>query len=102
MGIWEEPYFRHPDLVLIDGRFRPACLATTILRIKRPVTVLFDDYRNRESYHAVEQFAKPVEMAGRMARFELVPRTPRTDEIAPLLASFFEATYATDRVIYQS
>ena len=74
LTVWDRADFQHPDVVLIDGRFRAACLLATLLRITRPVTLLFDDYRDRKVYHRVEAFAKPVAMVGRMARFELEPR----------------------------
>lgn len=72
-GIWDEPFFRHPDLVLIDGRFRAACFAVVCMRITRPVTILFDDYSRRSSYHVVERVSRPVRRIGRMARFEVAP-----------------------------
>jgi hypothetical protein len=78
LAIWDEPFFRHPDVVLIDGRFRAACLVTVCLRITRPVTVLFDDYANRPAYHAVERLARPAAIVGRMARFDLSPCTSCT------------------------
>ena len=61
------------NLVLIDGRFRPGCFLTALLKIERPITVLFDDYLDRPCYHGVEAFAKPVARASRMVRFELEP-----------------------------
>lgn len=94
LAIWEEPFFRHPDLVLIDGRFRPACFAATCLRIKRPVTVLFDDYVDRPKYHVVEQIAAPTEIIGRMARFDLTPEMVSADNTGLLISLFSEATYA--------
>ncbi len=75
LSVWSLRGFRQPDVVLIDGRFRPACLMTVALRTKRPVTVLFDDYRDRKPYHTVEALLKPVEITGRMARFEVEPMT---------------------------
>lgn len=73
LSVWTLRGFRQPDVVLIDGRFRPACLMTVALRSKAPVTVLFDDYRDRKPYHTVEALMKPVEIVGRMARFEVEP-----------------------------
>lgn len=72
-AVWAEPWFRHPDLILIDGRLRPACFVAACLRIKRPVTLLFDDYRDRKSYHVVEELVKPKRLVGRMAEFRLEP-----------------------------
>lgn len=71
--IWKQPFFRHPDVVLIDGRFRVACFAMTFLRATKPVVVLFDDYIGRKPYHVVEQLAKPVALHGRLAEFHIEP-----------------------------
>lgn len=94
LAIWDEPFFRHPDVVLIDGRFRPACFAATCLKITKPVTVLFDDYAERVKYHVVEQIVAPNAVIGRMARFELSPGMARQDAISLLISLFSEATYA--------
>jgi len=73
MAIWDERFFRHPDLVLIDGRMRCACFVTTMMRITRPVTVLFDDYGARPMYRRLEQLIEPTRVINTMAHFELVP-----------------------------
>lgn len=75
LSVWALRGFRQPDVVLVDGRFRPACLMTVALRTRRPVTVLFDDYIDRKPYHTVEALLKPAEITGRMARFEVEPMT---------------------------
>ena len=89
LNIWSEPFFRHPDLVLIDGRFRPACFLAVALKITRPVTVLFDDYINRPAYWVVEKIARPRAVVGRMAQFLLKPLPPSND------AGFLFAELAT-------
>ncbi len=73
LGVWDRMDFVHPDVVLIDGRFRVACFLATILRIVRPVTVMFDDYLPRLKYRAVEEWFEPVQLIGRMARFQVAP-----------------------------
>ncbi len=88
IDVWDRDDFQHPDLVLIDGRFRAACLITTMLRIERPVTVLFDDYVERPRYHIVERYAKPAELHGRMARFELEPRAFPVKDMAQIFRIF--------------
>ena len=93
-SIWDEPWFRHPDLVLIDGRFRAACFMTVLVRITRPVTILFDDYTTRRAYHGVEHFCRPIETIGRLARFEAVPGLVRSADLSLLLDLFNRATYA--------
>ncbi|WP_226934588.1 hypothetical protein [Pseudogemmobacter faecipullorum] len=81
LKVWELPGFLHPDLVLIDGRFRLGCFLTIAYRITRPVTLLFDDYLPRRAYHQAEEIAAPIEMIGRMARFEIEPVTLTPDRL---------------------
>lgn len=94
-SVWDAPWFRHPDLVLIDGRFRTACFMAVLVRITRPVTILFDDYQNRAVYHDVERFCRPVETVGRLARFEAVPGLVGCADFSQLLDLFNRTTYAT-------
>lgn len=72
-AVWTEPYFRDPDLILVDGRFRAATFIACFLRIQATTRVLFDDYFNRPSYHVVERLARPVAQVGRMAEFLIEP-----------------------------
>ena len=90
LSVWDRPDFVHPDVVLVDGRFRVACLLTTAFRIARPVTVLFDDYAGRRHYHGVEEFLRPAAMIGRMARFDLVPQTIPADRLGWVLKYFLQ------------
>ena len=86
--IWDHPRFRHPDVVLIDGRFRVACFLTAMIRCTRPVTVLFDDYIDRESYHWIEELFPVQDMAGRMARFTVTPRALAPEDLTRFAAAF--------------
>ncbi len=80
VSVWDRDDFVQPDLILIDGRFRAACLVTAMIRTARPVTVLFDDYTDRKVYHTVERWVDRAETVGRMVRFEIAPWTiPRED-----------------------
>lgn len=74
LSVWDRLDFVQPDVVLIDGRFRPACLLAVMYRSNGPVTVLFDDYTSRPAYREVEAFLRPAEIRGRMARFEILPQ----------------------------
>lgn len=89
-SVWDRKDFAHPDVVLIDGRFRAACLMTVALRIIRPVTVLFDDYKRRKPYHAVEDLIRPVAMAGRMARFEVAPMVLAPERLGWLVGLYLK------------
>lgn len=99
-AIWQEGFFRHPDTVLIDGRFRPACLGMVLMSVHRPVRVLFDDYAKRPAYHAVETFVKPAEMVGRIAVFDIVPGMVPPERLGQLLALFSEASHVGQRNPY--
>jgi hypothetical protein len=68
-----------PDLVLIDGRFRLACILAALLNAKPGCKVLLDDYRHRRHYHRVERFAEPIRMIGRMAEFMVAEDLPHGD-----------------------
>lgn len=100
-AIWEEPFFRHPDVVLVDGRFRPACLLTTMLQITRPVRVLFDDYLERPAYHVVERFQRPHRMAGRMAEFLIEPGMIAKDQLGFVMGKFFDVTKVGEKNAYK-
>jgi hypothetical protein len=80
-----------PDLVLIDGRFRLACLAVTMLHCRRPVTVLIDDYANRPHYHRAETLLPAAERIGHMVRFEVAPQGWDNAAFLAMLPWFFSA-----------
>ncbi|MCC7319559.1 MAG: hypothetical protein IT542_01125 [Rubellimicrobium sp.] len=88
LSVWERADFTPPDTVLIDGRFRTACFLAVALMTVRPVTVLWDDYRDRPEYHVVERLAQPVAMHGRMARFDLTPMTMAGRDLPMIVEQF--------------
>ena len=88
LGPWDLPGFEHPDVVLIDGRFRAACFLATLFRITRPVEVLWDDYVDRPAYHAVERYARPTGTRGRLARFSLSPIPIPPGDLSFIMDSF--------------
>lgn len=90
VSVWDRGDFAHPDVVLIDGRFRAACFATVALRCTRPVTVLFDDYTGRKSYHTIERLFQPVSITGRMARFDVTPTTLPPERLQWLLGLYLK------------
>lgn len=91
LEVWDRPDFIAPDTVLIDGRFREACFYAVMLRSTRKTVVLFDDYGDRPRYHAVERFAEPVEMRGRMAKFVLRKRALPREALTQIVGAFTNA-----------
>ena len=63
----------HPDTVLIDGRFRVSCFLASCYYTKKPITILFDDFVDREKYHVVKELFEPAETYDRLAVFHVKP-----------------------------
>jgi hypothetical protein len=59
---------QQPDLILVDGRFRVACVLESLLSLSpsSDTRILLDDYISRPHYHVLDRFAD-VETVGRMA-----------------------------------
>jgi hypothetical protein len=89
LSVWQRDDFQHPDLVLIDGRFRVGCFLTTLLSITKPVTVLFDDYVGREKqYQICETFAPITQTQGRMVEFKLEPTQLDPTRLLDVITAF--------------
>ena len=73
MSVWSLPGFQHPDLVLIDGRFRAGCFLACYMKFTQQMRVLFDDYLDRPEYHAVEKLVPRTGLVGRMGVFDFDP-----------------------------
>lgn len=58
-----------PDVVLVDGRFRAACLVASVLYAEPGTRILFDDYYDRPHYFWVEQVIRPEGRHDRVAEF---------------------------------
>jgi hypothetical protein len=77
-------YFRsigqQPQLILVDGRFRVACVIESLIQLSpsSEATILIDDYITRPHYHVVERLAD-VEMVGRMAVLHPRPSWDRSE-----------------------
>ena len=84
--IWREPFFEQPDVVLVDGRFRVGCFIATLAHTRHNVTIMFDDYQNREYYHIVERYLKPERIVGRMAIFNAKPGMLTAKDVLDLVS----------------
>lgn len=79
-----------PDLVLIDGRFRVACMLATLVSISKPTRIIFDDYVDRPYKNIIEKFCKPYETIDRAAYFEISPGILSAKDILHYFSSFFD------------
>jgi hypothetical protein len=60
----------HPDTILVDGRFRVACVMASVLYCENPeCQILVDDYSQRPEYRAMETCCDLITMCGLMAVF---------------------------------
>lgn len=64
--VWRllDPY--SPDVVLVDGRFRVACVCQALLRCKPDAAILVHDFAERPHYHDVLAFTDVVDSAESM------------------------------------
>ncbi len=85
LAVWSMDGFKHPDVVLVDGRFRVGCALATAFNITRPVTLLFDDYAKRTNLHTVQEFLGTPTLTGRMAAFDLTPQAFPVDRLLEIM-----------------
>ena len=74
LGVWTRKDFKNPDIVLVDGRFRVGCALASAYLTEKPISIFFDDFAPRQSYHKVQDYLGPATMIGRMARFDVEPQ----------------------------
>ncbi|WP_324754529.1 hypothetical protein [Roseovarius sp. Pro17] len=85
LAVWQREGFKQPDVVLVDGRFRPGCAMATAFCTAKPVTMLVDDYKRRKGYHVVEEFLGTPRLIGRMAEFEVAPMAVPIHRLLPII-----------------
>jgi hypothetical protein len=79
-----------PDLVLIDGRFRVACMLATMASIKKPTKVIFVDYVDRPYKKIIEKYCRPLKIIDRAAYFELTPGMLSAADLLDCFDQFFD------------
>tara|TARA_Y100000588_G_scaffold131165_1_gene143746 strand:- start:3327 stop:3911 length:585 start_codon:yes stop_codon:yes gene_type:complete len=76
-----------PDLVLVDGRFRVACILKTIryaLDKKLNPRIMVHDC-DRKQYHIAYKYLNKIERSSKLCVFE-IKRNTNSEEINPLIA----------------
>ena len=59
------------DMVFVDGRFRVACVLSTILHCSDNIDILIHDYTFREEYHVVEEFLDLINTVDSLCIFKI-------------------------------
>lgn len=80
--IWRQPFFRPPDLVVIDAANGAACLEQCLNNVRKPTRVLFFGFSACPEREAIAAGLKAIRMTGDMAEFEIAPRAARDREAA--------------------
>ncbi len=97
LEIYSHEQFREPDLVFVDGIYRPACVIAAMFMLNKPARLVFDDYLNprtnwtttRPRFEALEKIKKPVRFVGRMAVFEIEPKSTEPALLLDSIPFFF-------------
>ena len=71
------------DTVLIDGRFRVACVVNVLLRVDPRCRILIHDFWNRNSYHVVLNYLDVVRSVDTLGVFRKRPKC-RENELETL------------------
>jgi hypothetical protein len=66
------------DLILIDGRFRVACILDSLLRVDRHTVLAVHDFWNRPAYHIVLPFLDEIDRCESLGLFRVRRELDRT------------------------
>ncbi|MEZ2142839.1 hypothetical protein AAE026_11060 [Bradyrhizobium sp. DN5] len=80
-AIWRYEQSADADLYLVDGRFRIACFAQTVLHCKPTAIIGFHDFSSRPPYHCVREIAQEIATAGDLSFFLPLPRRDAAEAI---------------------
>lgn len=61
------------DLILVDGRFRIACVLEACLKTGSQTKIMIHDYYNRPYYSVIESFLEEIDRVDRMGLFSIKP-----------------------------
>lgn len=67
-----------PKAVLVDGRFRVACICQAILALQEDGIIMVHDFWNRKHYHVVLPFLEVYDKVETLAIFKVKPDLDRT------------------------
>lgn len=88
-GVWNWlPQSREADFVLVDGRFRVACVAQSVLHCGPTTRIAVHDFASRPDYHIIHEIAEEIAAAEDLAVF--IPRPGARERAAAVWAAFRE------------
>lgn len=80
-----------PDAVLVDGRFRVACLLQAIIHCRPDTMLIFHDFWNRPHYHIVLKHADVLARVDSLAVLRAKPQIDGKVVLHDLFDHFFTA-----------
>jgi len=81
---WGHVDARQLDLVLVDGRFRVACILETVLRVEHRTLIAVHDFWNRPAYHVALPFLDEIGRCQTLGLFRAKVGVDRTAATALL------------------
>ncbi|ACM31170.1 glycosyltransferase family 2 protein [Rhizobium rhizogenes] len=87
-SIWDSREFEHPDVVVINGRFKAACFLTTISLCQKETRILFSRYARSEAIHWIERYFRPIRYCDEIAEFVVSPTMFSTAEITRIVSAY--------------
>ena len=75
---WDEVDSDTLDVVLIDGRFRLACIMQSVMNVRPDTLIVVHDFWNRPAYHQALAFLDEVARVDRLGVFTRKPDYNRT------------------------
>lgn len=73
--IWDQQWFRHPDVVVFGGEAALACLTTTQSRITKPVTIVWRAFKQHPRHAQWQETVRNGRMIENAFVFEIQPLT---------------------------
>jgi len=67
------------DLILVDGRFRVACILNAVLNAQPNTIIMVHDYSYRPYYHVVGKYLKFVDKEGSLYVFKVKKQVDKTE-----------------------
>lgn len=79
------------DLVLIDGRFRVACMIAVMAMAHRKISVIIDDYTDRNYKDVIEKYISPDKIVGRAAHFTVEKSILNSQDVIENFSQFYNS-----------
>jgi len=85
-AVWSQAKSAAADFYLIDGRFRVACFAQTVLHCAPDAVIAIHDFESRRHYHVVKDIGREIARAEDLSFF--LPKSHERARAVALLERF--------------